>query len=463
VNIVMLHWSSDGGAWPTCWRPSQRNRNFAVFGIELSADAGACCWLSIISRANGPGLVTEELGPSVWAGQMLDRIGDMMDLSTEGLRTWMLDTLVPSWADHAVDDSLPGYIEAFSADRQAHATPYRTTLVTARLVYVFSHAYTLHPNPEILAAAEHGMTLLRKVHSTNGALPRSVRLDGVPDDSTVDLYDLAFVLFACAWYHLATGDQAALALADETAAFIRTQLAHPAAGFAEDTAGTQPRRQNPHMHLLEALHALAQATGQGRWLDWADAIVDLMADRFVDDAGTLGEFFGDDWTPIPGVQGAIREPGHHFEWVWLLLHHRRLTGDTRAGAIAENLYQFGLTHGIDRRPGRSALAFDAVDPKGKIIQGTKLLWPQTEAIKAFGARWELAGDSSARDLLASHLATMFRHYINYKTAFWRNQLSEDETPLSATTPSRVLYHVFLCLAETVRIGALPTSQPAASA
>src|SRR4051812_25428245 len=39
VNIAMLHWSSDGGAWPTCWRPSQRNRNFAVFGIELSADA----------------------------------------------------------------------------------------------------------------------------------------------------------------------------------------------------------------------------------------------------------------------------------------------------------------------------------------------------------------------------------------------------------------------------------------
>jgi mannose/cellobiose epimerase-like protein (N-acyl-D-glucosamine 2-epimerase family) len=72
--------------------------------------------------------------------------------------------------------------------------------------------------------------------------------------------------------------RAALTLAEETAPFIKARLTHPAGSFVEDTAGTLPRRQNSHMHLLEALHSLAQVIRQSRWLDYADTIVHLVAD-----------------------------------------------------------------------------------------------------------------------------------------------------------------------------------------
>ena len=42
---------------------------------------------------------------------------------------------------------------------------------------------------------------------------------------------------------------------------VERALAHPEGGFAEDTLGTLPRRQNPHMHLLEA--ALLEVQAQG--------------------------------------------------------------------------------------------------------------------------------------------------------------------------------------------------------
>ena len=87
-----------------------------------------------------------------------------------------------------------------------------------------------------------------------------------------------------------------------------------------------PRRQNPHMHLLEALLALHAATGEKNWLRRAGALVDLFKRRFSDpQTGALIEFFAEDWSPRPGDEGRLREPGHQFEWVWLLYEYIALT------------------------------------------------------------------------------------------------------------------------------------------
>jgi mannose/cellobiose epimerase-like protein (N-acyl-D-glucosamine 2-epimerase family) len=129
----------------------------------------------------------------------------MIDLSTEDLRAWTLDTLIPTWSLRVIAGNLPGYIETFTTHEQFEASPHRSILVTTRLAYLFSHGYILRPMPETLAAATHGMMLPYKVHATNGGLPRRVWLDGTQDDPTVDLYNLAFVLFACGWYYSASG------------------------------------------------------------------------------------------------------------------------------------------------------------------------------------------------------------------------------------------------------------------
>ena len=82
---------------------------------------------------------------------------------------------------------------------------------------------------------------------------------------------------------------------------------------------------------------------QGPWLKRAATLVTLLQKTFIDPAnGSLIEQFDAAWAP---VAAAGREPGCHFEWVWTLLHHRRLTGDETVGPTAERLYRFGLAHG----------------------------------------------------------------------------------------------------------------------
>ena len=143
---------------------------------------------------------------------------------------------------------------------------------------------------------------------------------------------------------------------------------------------------------------------------------------------------------------ALREPGHQFEWVWLLHEFHRHAKDESVAPYAERLFAFGDKFGIERGDGFLAGAvFDGVDASGALVAGTKLLWPQTEYIKACVARAEWLGDEAARAAITSHLALIAQHFMRPDGANWHNQLARDGTPLAPVTPgTRAVSLVFVC-------------------
>jgi mannose/cellobiose epimerase-like protein (N-acyl-D-glucosamine 2-epimerase family) len=376
------------------------------------------------------------------------------------LRPWLIDHVCRFWLARTHDPA-GGFFENLDALGSAVANQRRSTLVQARLTYVFSHAYLLSGDPAYREAARHGLAfLMRAARAPDGGWFRNVSVDGATLDNTRDAYDHAFVLFALAWYFRATGDVSAIQLADATWEFMQQRLAHPRhGGFLEEivpgrTEIKLPRRQNPHMHLLEALLALHVATGEKNWLRRAGALVDLFKRRFTDpETGALIEFFGEDWSPAPGAEGALREPGHQFEWVWLLHEYVRAAHDDSVAPYAERLFAFGTRHGIDQ----DGIVFDGVDASGALVAGTKLLWPQTEYLKACVARAEWLNDETARAAIHTHLALIAKYFMRPDGANWHNQLARDGTPMAPVTPARVLYHLFMAVAEVDRLLGNPTA------
>jgi mannose/cellobiose epimerase-like protein (N-acyl-D-glucosamine 2-epimerase family) len=186
-------------------------------------------------------------------------------------------------------------------------------MVQARQIYVYSHAAALGLLPDA-SLAEQGFDFLMRHACPDGmqaGLVHAVTREGAVVDETRDSYGHAFFLLAFSWLYRATGSSDARRALDDIAIAIE-KLRHPSGSGYRERDGTveQRRRQNPHMHFLEAFLAAYAATGNEQFLARADEIVALFEGNFFRE-GMLLEFFDDDLRPAPAPEGRIVEPGHH--------------------------------------------------------------------------------------------------------------------------------------------------------
>ncbi len=325
---------------------------------------------------------------------------------------WLTEEVAPFWIRRVVAPQ--GYIEYLTPEGEPAPKVAQNPLVTARLLYCFSQLHLLGSGPGTLEAARHGFRFLteRCWDHAEGGFFHGVSAEGEPLDRAKHAYDMAYVLFGLAWWHRASGEQAPLAWAERTMDYLDAHLRDPrrggyrAAAAAEPAdADDRPRELAAQMHLLEAFQALHQATGEGAWLARAEGMVAFIRERLLDrETGSLGELYTADWAPRAGHQGEIREPGDNFEVAWMLYGYARLTGDARARAAADGLYEFSLRHGVDSAPGFLPAAFAQVTRRGQVLKDAKPLWAQTELVKAALGRLEVnGGDPAATDLAQRHL------------------------------------------------------------
>src|SRR5262249_46252310 len=143
---------------------------------------------------------------------------------------------------------------------------------------------------------------------------------------TPDLYDIAFALFGLSWRYRLTKDASVLQAAHATLDYVQTEMRGPHGGLWQWLPPTGPRLQNPHMHLIEASLSLFDSTREDPFLQQAGEVAGLFNEAFFD-GRTLGERFTEAWRRIPGEEGRVLEPGHHFEWAWILAQYQRATGE----------------------------------------------------------------------------------------------------------------------------------------
>jgi mannose/cellobiose epimerase-like protein (N-acyl-D-glucosamine 2-epimerase family) len=156
-----------------------------------------------------------------------------------------------------------------------------------------------------------------------------------------------------------------------------------------------------------------------------------MMDR---DRPQIREEFEADWSPKAGPAGRVIEPGHQFEWAWLLGRWGRRTGDARAMAAAEGLYRTGLM-GVDPASG---IVLDELTDVGAPTGPMGRLWPQAERLRAV---LMFETDPEARRAAVHAGAVALESYFTKSpVGLWRDsradlQISEDSALASS------FYHI----------------------
>lgn len=362
----------------------------------------------------------------------------------------MFHAALPFWARVGVDHDRGGFHEVLDLAGEPIVGATRRLRVPCRQIYVYAHAATLGHGPG-LDIARSGFAWVRQ-HAwlgTDRGWARLLTPDGEVVDDTPDLYDAAFVIFALAWLHRAGGDPEALAWAHRTLDFVEAHLRHPTQpGFLHARPATGWRLQNPHMHLLEAALAMFETSRSPRFARLADELADLFAARFFDvRSGTLGELFTEDLARAPVEEGRVVEPGHQFEWAWILARYQALRGRSTAHLVGP-LVAFAEGNGVDPSTG---LTYDAVRDDGTpLVRGSRT-WPNTERIKGHVARFEVDG-TDPRGPLADATRVLLDHYLDRRPeGTWTDRFDAAGRATAETVPASTFYHLFLAFAELLRV------------
>lgn len=354
-------------------------------------------------------------------------------------RDWLFAAALPLWWEAGADHEHGGFHDKLDQRARPIDLPKRLR-VQARQAFVYAEAGRLGWEGPWERACRHGLDfMLARYKRDDGLFRASVTADGEPLVETPDLYDQAFALFALAAGYVALGRP--VALRNEALALLGRLEAlrgHPERGFEEARPRTLPLRSNPHMHLLEALLAWVQAGGGDPFEAHAHAIVDLARARLIDPTtGAVGEHYDGDWSFHPRY-GHVREPGHQFEWAYLLdLASRVLGGDHRAACTG--LHRFGTTHGV--RDGR---AIFSVGHDGTLIDGSSRLWAQTERLRTMlvlAPAMPSADRVAALGAAAESVATLRRFLDTPVAGLWRDRCDRDGALLDEPAPASSLYHI----------------------
>jgi mannose/cellobiose epimerase-like protein (N-acyl-D-glucosamine 2-epimerase family) len=374
----------------------------------------------------------------------------MADPLNQAVRRWMFEDALPFWAEHGVDRAFGGYVEQLRLDGSDGAVDFRRVRVIARQIYVFSHAALMgHRAYGDLARRGYYYLIGKAWQGPHLGWARLLDRQGRVKDATPDLYDHAFVLFALGWYYRLDKDADVLRWSLSTLDFIDTHMRHSGGrGYFAEVPASGHRKQNPHMHLLEAALVNLEASGDGRFLTLANEMVALFCDHFYDGATqTLGEYFDDSWGRATGDAGRMVEPGHHFEWAWLLAGYQRIVGrDMRE--FVRGLIAFAEAHGVDRH---SHATFNVVRDDGLVLDGGSRTWPNAERIQAAVALFELEGRDPRPMFEQSGRLLLDRYLSHAPRGTWIDHFAADGTPLADTIPASTLYHVFLAFAEMLRV------------
>jgi len=366
-----------------------------------------------------------------------------IDQQHSQLCSWLCDAAYPLWSTAGVDPA-GGFHERLAQNGRPLVEP-RRSRVNPRQAYCFAVAPSLGWRGDSAGLIKHALDyFVARYQRTDGLFRTLVAADGSSLDDRALLYDQAFALLA---FNVAAASGESRAEREHQSfalhSLVMKHMKRPGQGFETGVPKSLPLQSNPHMHLFEAALAGCEVCSDNSlWKSLSDEIAELALSKFIDaETGALREFFDEDWNPAPGLPGRIVEPGHQFEWAWLLLRWGGAK-HARARAAALKLIEIGETHGV-----RNGLATNSLLDDFSAHDAGARLWPQTERLKAAAIAARLTGEARYFSMAAVAADGLLR-YLNCPTpGLWYDRIDAQGNLVDEPAPASSFYHLVAAIAE----------------
>jgi cellobiose epimerase len=322
------------------------------------------------------------------------------------IRKELLENILPFWMRRTPDEKNGGFHGGISNDLTVDERASKGLIVNARILWTFSAARQVGPDPDFLKTARRAYDYLlhRFWDLLYGGAYWMLDHQGRPVDMKKKIYGQAFLVYALAEYHQATAEP----LAREKA----LQLFGLIEGKAYDRVNTgyietfernwkpandlrlsekdlnEAKSMNTHLHLMEAYANLCRISKDRLLRERLGQLILNFRDHIIDrEANRLICFFNETWEPRSGLVSF----GHDIEASWLLCEAVEILGDP---ALVKEIraIALGMADAVHAagRDGDGSIFYEA-DETG-IIDSDKHFWVQAEGVVGFLNAYQLSGD-----------------------------------------------------------------------
>ncbi|AJO76290.1 AGE family epimerase/isomerase [Pseudomonas sp. MRSN 12121] len=341
--------------------------------------------------------------------------------------------IVPLWQGPGWNPELALPFEALDGDNAPLPPQRYRAMACARQLYLFS---SLIDDGQTAQARERAAALFRSLQrhfhdAEHGGWFYSIDAQGAPLDRRKDLYTHAFIIFACAHYWARVREPLVESVLDAALKVVGERFASGdglyEAVLAEDWSSlASGPLQNPLMHLAEAFLATLAVRDDAAVQQALEALCEALQQRFIEPGhGVMME------KPLGTVDNWF-EPGHQFEWFFLLQSSPLLRGSPLHASL-ERAFAYAEQAGVDNRSGAVSgmLSLD-----GGVLDATQRIWAQAEYLRALTLRHDGA------ERLQRQLLALQQHFLHTKG--WNECLDGSGAVSRRDMPSTTPYHLATC-------------------
>ncbi len=365
---------------------------------------------------------------------------------------WLSIDALPLWIDNGYDKKLGLFHEKLDFSGHPLETIPRRLMVQCRQLYVLAHLSLrgMRDSRTLIERTWHQV----KFYFYREDLPHrwvfSINAQGKVHDDKCDSYTLAFLIFALAWLYRLKPDPSYLNIADEVIEIMEGPLAANKGGVIDAIPRPDNMlRQNPTMHFLEACLAMYESAGRPQDLYRARALHEHFSKHMLwRDHAALPEVHDDAWNP-ESITGNWYEPGHHFEWAWLLRRFSMLSG-----VAVDNDIRLLLSRAEREGVDAEGFPIERIGIMDALPVESRRSWGACEYLKACAAEAEASPENAQKwqRKATSTLRVLYTGFLQTDcTGLWRDRLDKNGKNLSIDVPASSLYHVVFALMECERV------------
>jgi cellobiose epimerase len=352
-----------------------------------------------------------------------------------------LGSILRYWMEHTPDEEQGGFYGRIDGENNVHPDAPKGVVLNGRILWTFSAAYGYTKDPRWLQLAKraYGYLLTHFMDRQCGGVFWSVDHTGNMLDGRKQIYGLAFCLYGLSEYHLATGDQPALAEAIGLFRLIERYSYDPRKkgyyeAFTRDWKQLEDLRLSPkdaneqkttntHLHILEAYANLYRAWPDGLLRDRVAGLLDVFTRHIINaGSGHMVLFFNEDWEP----RSRLVSYGHDIEAAWLLQQSAGIAGDDY---LKEKTRQLAVQMALAAAEGLDGDGGLWYEREGEILVREKHSWPQAEAMIGFFNAWQVNGEPEWLERSFASWAFVKKYIKDLTGGEWFWGIREDHSPM----------------------------------